>query len=161
MNREELIALRDALTTMLEWPAGVCQQIAALLTPQAAKPNGVDAHPPPVVAPAAPVPTPEPEAPARRPESVAARNHGGARERAQARDEERKLLAAMRTSPGASANALARACKCSRSSVQSRLRRLSASGAIEKSPDGWRIAGDGSRPTAPRRRADGGVGGQS
>jgi hypothetical protein len=49
MNRDELAALRDAIDTVLTWPDAVRDQVARWLTPAAAKPNGRDPHPPPIV----------------------------------------------------------------------------------------------------------------
>lgn len=47
MGREELVALRDAIDTVLTWPDAVRAEVARWLTPKIAKPNGHDPHPPP------------------------------------------------------------------------------------------------------------------
>ena len=44
MDRQELTALRDVLDLILELPDNVRAQIAAWLTPEAAKPNGRDSN---------------------------------------------------------------------------------------------------------------------
>ena len=143
MNRDELAALRDAIGVLLTWPDSVRDQVAAWLTPQAAKPNGRDPHPPPrdgtsvreakrVAAPdAAPETrvTPPRQAKVRRPESAFA-----------AKTAEQKLIAAMRAAPGASVIMLARSIGGNRSSVGEQLRKLALAGAIEKASDGhWRL----------------------
>ena len=118
MNRDELAALRDAIDVLLAWPPAVRDQIAAWLTPQAAKPNGHDPHPPPPR-----------QAKVRRPESAFA-----------AKTAERKLIEAMRATPGASVIMLARSVGGNRSSVGEQLRKLALTGAIEKASDGhWRL----------------------
>ena len=49
MNRDELTALRDVLDLILRLPDDLRAQVAAWLSPAAAKPgNGLDPHPPPV-----------------------------------------------------------------------------------------------------------------
>jgi hypothetical protein len=52
MNREELVALRDAIDTVLTWPDAVRDQIAAWLAPEAtkgaARGNGLDPRPAPI-----------------------------------------------------------------------------------------------------------------
>ena len=49
MNRDELTALRDVLNLILRLPDDLRAQVAAWLSPAAAKPgNGLDPHPPPV-----------------------------------------------------------------------------------------------------------------
>ena len=51
MNRDELTALRDVLDLILRLPDDLRAQVAAWLSPPAAKPgNGLDPHPPPVAA---------------------------------------------------------------------------------------------------------------
>jgi MarR family len=152
MDREELAALHDALGAMLRLPDAIRDQVAAWLAPNdlaensapagkavkktegrkapaaensAPKPNGLDAHPPSVAA-------SPPSAGQARPAKAAKANAG-----------ERKLLAAMQASPGASANALAKAAGMSRSTAADGLQRLAKRGAIEKDADGrWRLAGE-------------------
>ena len=46
MNREELVALRDALDAVLTWPESVCAEMARWLAAETAKPNGRDHDPP-------------------------------------------------------------------------------------------------------------------
>ena len=46
MDRDELTALRDAIDTVLMWPDAIRDQVARWLTPETAKPNGRDYHPP-------------------------------------------------------------------------------------------------------------------
>jgi hypothetical protein len=129
VNREELAALRDALDAVLTWPDSGRIELARWLMPEAATPgNGPDTHPPPGAA------TP---AKARPSEALA-------------KDKEQKLLAAIQANPGLSATALARASAAAKATVQDRLKRLAARGAIEQDAGGrWRLAGDGARPTQP------------
>jgi DNA-binding transcriptional ArsR family regulator len=131
MDREELTALRDAIDTLLTWPDSVREQMARWLAREAAKPgNGLDHDPPPMASASRLTPAARPT-----------KGTAG----------ERKLLAAMEASPGASANALAKAAGLSRSTTAERLRRLSANGAIEKDGDGrWRAVEEPQpRPTQP------------
>ena len=46
MNRENLVVLHAAMSTVLAWPPAVLDEIARWLAPAAAKPNGHDPHPP-------------------------------------------------------------------------------------------------------------------
>jgi hypothetical protein len=130
MTRQELTALRDALTVALALPDDLREQLARWLAPEPApRPgNGLDPDPPPSAS------TPRPTHAAKPAKAPAG---------------ERKLLEAMKANPGLSANALARAAGMSRSTTGERLKRLAAQGAIEKFPDGWRIAGEGPRPIQP------------
>lgn len=115
MTRDELTALRDAIDVVLAWPPAVRDQVAAWLT-QASKPNGRDPHPPP-------------------PRQAKARQSAFA-----AKTAERKLIEAMRATPGASVIMLARSVGGNRSSVGEQLRKLALTGAIEKASDGhWRL----------------------
>jgi hypothetical protein len=131
VNREELVALRDIIDLALRLPADVRIQVAAWLAPEAApRPgNGLD-HDAPLIA-----STPRP-------------THAAKPARAPAG--ERRLLAAMESNPGASANALAKAAGSARATVGDQLRRLNAQGLIEQDAGGrWRLAGDGARPIQP------------
>jgi hypothetical protein len=138
MTREELTALRDAIDTVLTWTAAVRAEIARWLTPQAAKPgNGLDPRPPIAS-------TPKLVKPRR-----VVKPNG-------ARAVERRLLTAMRETPGLTVIALANA---SRSAIGERLRQLAECGVVEKSASGrWRLkddppdpppAGEASRPPSP------------
>jgi hypothetical protein len=134
VNREELVALHAALSTVLTWPEPVLEQVAAWLTPDAPpKPgNGLDHDPPRVASPPRPTHAAKP---------------------AKANAGERKLLAAMESSPGASANALAKAAGMSRSTAADGLQRLAKRGAIEKDAAGrWRLFSERASPAeaAPR-----------
>jgi hypothetical protein len=99
MNREELSALRDALSLALALPDSVRALFAQWLTPETPKPNGRNPHPP--------VLTPTPQA-------VKARFIANP---AKVRAAERRLLATLRDNPGASVNALAKAVAASRSTM--------------------------------------------
>src|ERR1700677_2733636 len=114
MTREELLALRDAIDEALAWPDSVRDQIGQWLTPETAKPNGHDPHPPPTAS------TPRPA----QPRQVAPRGPPS--------NAERRLLAAVRDHPLASATELPKSANASRSSTGERLKRLAARGAIEK-----------------------------
>jgi hypothetical protein len=68
MTQAELSALRDALDLILQLPANAREQVGQWLTPEAAKPNGVDRDRHPLVAPT-PRPAKERAAARRRPPS--------------------------------------------------------------------------------------------
>ena len=133
MKREELTALRDTLSLALALPDFVRALLAQWLQDDIPKSNGLDLHPPP----ATPKPHPAKAKSFAKPSSRLAKAG------------EKKLLAALRESPNQSAGALARASGGARSSTQERLKRLAARGAIEKTAEGWRIAGEEARPTSP------------
>lgn len=133
MTRDELTALRDAIDLALALPDSIRALLAQWLRDDIPKSNGVDAHPPP--------PTPKPH-PAKAKSSAKPSSRS-------AKAGEKKLLAALRESPNQSAGALARASGGARSSTQERLKRLAARGAIKKTAEGWRIAGEEARPTPP------------
>ena len=129
MNREELVALHAALSTVLTWPEPVLEQVARWLAQEAAQRpgNGLDHDPPRVASPPRPTHA-----------AKAAKANAG----------ERKLLAAMESSPGLSANALAKAAAMSRSTAADHLRRLGQRGTIEKDGGGrWQVKGQEPRPT--------------
>jgi hypothetical protein len=90
VNREELVALRDAIDLTLALPDSIREQVARWLTPEAAKPNGRDPHPPVLALGSRP-------AKARRDKPF------------NAQTAERRLLTAMQESPGSSVVELARA----------------------------------------------------
>jgi len=158
MNREELTALRAVIDGLLALPDRALVQVAQWFAPEPAKSNGrgdgqsnarelsqSNGHDPhPAAAASAsigrsgPLHDLPPRAAQARPGKAAKATAG-----------EKRLLSAMEAHPGLSANGLAKAAGMSRSTAGDRLRRLSAMGAIEKSPDGWRIAGDGPRPPPP------------
>jgi hypothetical protein len=130
MNREELSALRDAIDVVLAWPDSVRTQIIAWLSPETAKPNGVDPHPPPRTAPTS------------RPAK--------ARHSVNGQTTERKLLAALRERPDQTAGALARSVGGAHTTIGRQLKSMAERGTIEKDADGlWRLAGEESRPTSP------------
>jgi hypothetical protein len=162
VNREELVELRDAINTLLSWPDNVRDQIAAWLAPEAAKPgNGVDPHP--AVAPTGKalkngnlpdldLPVSASETDGGSPRQAAPRPYAGKARRGRSplsgKAAERKLLEAMRESPGLSVAALAKAVSAGRSTTGERLRQLAARGAIDKDADGrWRMAGEEPGPT--------------
>lgn len=118
MNRTELAALRDAIDQVMAWPPAVLAEVARWLAP-AVKPNGLDLHPPPVLA--------------KRPPKVKAARPAKPNK---AQTAERKLLAAMRDNPGLSVIALANAASAGRSATGERLRQLAARGAVEKDSGG-------------------------
>ena len=135
MNRENLVALHDARSTVLAWPPAVLDEIARWLAPAAAKTNGRNPHPsngadpdPP------PIASPPPRSPA---PHVGKTRHG--RSPAAAKTDER-LLEALRDAPGLSAAKLAAAVRANRSTVGDRLRELAARELVEKDGDGrWRL----------------------
>ena len=151
MNREELAALRDAIDTVLTWPDAVRAGVARWLTPEAAKPNGRDPHPPPIA------PTgkaSETEGFSATPLRAQAR-HG---KPSSAKPAEQRLLKALQASPGSTVVELARAAGSGRSVAGERLRGLASRGVVTKDSAGhWRLiedlAGDVSRAPTPRRAA--------
>lgn len=146
MNREELVALRDVLDALLRCPDHVRELLVRWLTPEGAKPNGRDPHPPPEsLTPANGFNDPPPSG-APKPRSANVERLVEA-SKAQARNAEERLLAAMRETPSLSVAALAKVANASLSTTGERLKRLAARGAIEKDFDGrWRLAGDEARP---------------
>jgi hypothetical protein len=139
MDREESVALREALGAVLAWPESVRAAIARWLAPEPGKSNGHDPHPAAVMMPKAP----EPET---------ARARGKAATPTEA--SERRLVAAMRLDPKAGVNALAKATGAARSTTGERLRRLATQGMVKKTPDGrWRLAGEDPSETASSRPA--------
>jgi DNA-binding transcriptional ArsR family regulator len=146
MNRENLVVLHAAMSTVLAWPPAVLDEIARWLAPAAAKPNGHDPHPPngkDLDPP--PIASLSPRSPAK---PLAGKTRHG-RSPAAAKTDER-LLGALRDAPGLSAVKLAAAVRINRSTVGDRLRELAGRELVEKDDDGrWRLAGDESRPTGP------------
>jgi hypothetical protein len=149
MTREELLALRDAIDEVLVWPDSVRDQIVQWLSPETAKPNGRDHHPPArengpaagqfLKAAAAPTPRPTRARPGKPPSGKAA---------------EQRLIAAMQEHSGASVNVLAKAAGANRSSTGERLRGLASRGVVTKDSAGhWRLvadlAGEAVGPTQP------------
>ena len=169
VNREELVQLHDAIGALLALPDRALEQLARWLAPEAApRPgNGLDHDPPPIASAGAETSRSQlvdafysgsriesPRGEVSPPESATRRapapGAGKARpaKAAKATAGERRLLAAMEASPGASANALAKAAAISRSTAADGLKRLAARGAIEKDGDGrWRVKGEASSQT--------------
>ena len=143
MNRENLVVLHAAMSTVLAWPPAVLDEIARWLAPAAAKPNGHDPHPPngkDLDPP--PIASPSPRSPAT-PHAGKTR-HG--RSPAAAKTDER-LLEALRDAPGLSAVKLAAAVRTNRSTVGERLRELAGRELVEKDDDGrWRVVEEKARP---------------
>jgi MarR family len=119
VTREELIALRDAIDITLALPDSVREMLVKMLTPEPAKPNGHDRHPP---APASGVSASPPRV--MKTQFIANPAHVQAAEK--------RLLATLRANPGASIHALAKAAGANRSSTGERLRRLAAHGVCER-----------------------------
>jgi IclR helix-turn-helix domain len=138
MSREELTALRDALSLALALPDSVRALLAQWLRDDVPKPNGQDPDPP--------IARESPKAAATSPANPRIHKPGGSRSTKAA---EKRLLDALRESPGQGVNALARASGGAKSTTQLRLKRLEARGAIEKREGRWRIAGEGPGPTSP------------
>jgi hypothetical protein len=143
VNRDELSALRDALSLTLALPDNLRVLLAQWLRDDPStglsqavpKPNGLDPHP-------AVRTSPRPAAPVQ----ARARHDNPAHARAA----ERKLLAAMRERPGLSSAALAKVVGAGLSTTKERLRRMGAQELIEKAPDGrWRPKAEEPRPTPP------------
>jgi hypothetical protein len=136
MDREDLVALRNAIDSVLAWPDSVRAEVARWLASGSGKPNGQD-H---AAASAATLPAAKRRlpAPASSPRQVKRRA-----KRSGARATEAKLLAAVRDNPGASERILAAAVKVHRSTVGERLRALAHDGRIEKDEAGhWRMKGE-------------------
>jgi hypothetical protein len=137
MTQAELSVLRDILGLILRLPADVRSQVGAWLTPEAAKPNGRDPHPPPLKE-ALPKSGELPPSPRRSPTPYAGKARHGSSKAA-----ERRLLAALQEHSGASVNALAKAAGANRSSTGERLRGLASRGVVTKDGGGhWRLVGD-------------------
>ena len=138
MTREELTQLRDAINLTLALPDSIREMLAQWLTPEVAKPNGHDPHPP--------VPTPTPRAASTPRPAVAKRKphkQGGRFDEANARAAEQRLLEAIRERPDLTTGALALALGVPLSSTRHRIVRLADAGAIERSDGGgWRAAGE-------------------
>jgi hypothetical protein len=132
MTREELVALRDAIDTVLALRALLAQWLA----PEVAKPNGHDPHPPATLAPTVDT----------RPPRLGSRP-------AKARQNEAGLLKALDGAPaGMSISALAKGAAANRETIRQRLHALAARGTVEKGGDGlWRLKAKESeaRPTPP------------
>jgi Winged helix-turn-helix DNA-binding len=134
MTREELIALRDAIDITLALPDSVREMLVKMLTPETAKPNGHDRHPP---ASASIISASPPRA--MKTQFIA--------NPAQVQAAEKRLLAALRANPGASIHALAKAAGANRSSTGERLRRLAAHGVTGKDAAGrWKVKDEEPRP---------------
>jgi hypothetical protein len=137
MDRAELVVLHAALETVLAWPDSVRDQVAAWLTPAAAKGNGVD-HPPPAAAPAPP----------------------SRRARAKARQNspfnvQTRLIEALKGNASLTERALANAAGVSRSSAGERLRALAERGMIEKDLAGrWKLKEEKPRPPTQEAAPD-------
>jgi hypothetical protein len=158
MDREQLTALRDVLDLILELPDNVRTQLVAWLTPETAKPNGVDHHPPPIAEPS-PVTlvqmdhpkAGEPEKTERavvhlgRPTPYAGKVRLGrpaTSAKASAKKAEQRLLAAMQGG-AASISALAQSARANRSSTRERLQELAARGAVTKDAEGrWLLVAE-------------------
>jgi hypothetical protein len=149
MDREELSALRNAIDTVLTWPDSVRNEVARWLTPQGAKPNGRGHDPPPFASPENLSGKTESFSPSRSPTPYAGKARPGAPP-ISAKAAEQRLLTAMRKNPGLTVIALAKAAGAGRSATGDRLRRLAASGEIEKDAAGrWRLVGEATGPTQP------------
>jgi hypothetical protein len=148
MTREELTALRDSIDLTLALPDSIREMLAQWLAPAAAKPNGVDRHPPqfqPVDASNSASRIAAPEKAASKPPPPIKRYDNPAHARAA----ERKLLAAMREQPGLSAASLAKIVGAGLSTTKERVRRMGAQELIEKAPDGrWQVKAEETRPPA-------------
>jgi hypothetical protein len=149
MNREELSALRDAIDTVLTWPDSVRAEIARWLTPEAAKSNGRDPHPPLTET----ASETKGVSPPRSPTPYAGKAPSGRRP-ISAKAHEQRLLTALQEHSGASVNALAKAAGANRSSTGERLRGLASRGVVTKDSAGhWRLvaelAGEEAGPTSP------------
>jgi hypothetical protein len=132
MNRQELVALQDALAAVLSWPDPVRDQVAQWLTPPVSKPgNGHVPHPP----------NTHGETSAPRPAKAPPQT------KSNSKTAERKLLDALQGSAG-SVSALAKAAGASKSSTGERLRRLAERGTVTKDSAGhWRLKVDPSADT--------------
>jgi hypothetical protein len=170
MTREELVAVRDVIDALLKCPDDVRELLTQWIAPQArwlapearpkgrtvplifSKPNGLDPHPPPMPSVSdssgalGRIARERTEAPLRRSPTPYTGKARRGRSPLSGKAAERRLLEAMRESPGLSVVALAKAASAGRSAAGERLRQLAARGAIEKDADGrWRIAGEAAR----------------
>jgi predicted Rossmann fold nucleotide-binding protein DprA/Smf involved in DNA uptake len=126
MNRAELVALREAIDTILGWPDAVRDQVARWLNAEKDKPNGLDRA---------------------RPQKPNGAGHDR-RQSIDARIAERKLLAVMTENPAGCAE-LARLVKAKGTSTLERLKRLQGQGRVEKTSEGWRLRADPTSPPSP------------
>jgi len=173
MTREELVAVRDVIDALLRCPDHVRELLTQWIAPQAiglppvarskrtvplifSKPNGLDPYPP-SIAPTGkalknrnlrdldlPVSAPETDggSPRRPPTAYAGKARRG-RSPLSGKAAERKLLEAMRESPGLSVAALAKAASAGRSTTGGRLRQLAARGVVTKDRAGhWRLVAE-------------------
>jgi hypothetical protein len=159
MDRNELIALRDALNAILDLPVSVFNAIAALRANAKATGNGADPDPLPPVRPS-PVARIDPGVGASKSKP---RKAAETKPRpqltpkqldraAEARAEEAKLLDLMASNEGATIAELAELSHARTTTVSERCRRLHDQNLIEKAEDGrWRIVGGetANRPTIP------------
>jgi hypothetical protein len=161
MNRDEITALRDVLDLILRLPDDLRGQVAAWLSPAAAKPgNGLDPHPP-TVAPTPGAGTDQELLGAVQRSSTKPTPYAGKARRGKSRESiselksnlpartaEQRLLTALQEHSGARVAALAKAVASSRSRTGERLRQLAARGVVTKDVGGhWRLAGEEARPT--------------
>ncbi len=150
MDRTELVALRDAIDTILAWPESVRDQVARWIAPNGAladetvsENNGAKYSP-------APNGAPRPNGHDRRPPRQA---KARPQNKFNTRTAELKLLEALQRSAG-SVSALAKAAGASKSSTGERLRGLASRGVVTKDSAGhWRLvaelAGAAPDPTSP------------
>jgi DNA-binding transcriptional ArsR family regulator len=130
LNREELLALQSAIATILAWPPAVLDEVVRWLSPETAKPNSLDHHPPPRTAP------------------ISRSRPAKARHSVNGQTTERKLMAALRERPDQTAGALARSVGGAQTTICRQLKSMGERGAIQKDPEGrWRLAGEEARPT--------------
>ena len=141
MNWAHLVTLHAAMSALLALPPSMLDEIARWLAP--AKPNGHDPHPPngkdldpPPIASRRPDPTPH----------AGKTRHG--RSPAAAKTDERKLLDAMRHSPGSPAPQAGYRCRMSADRLwRAACERLAGRRAVEKDDDGrWRAVAEEARP---------------
>ena len=143
MNQADLVALRDAINTLLAWPPAVLDEVARWLAPDAAKPNGRDPHPIGNGSGTIPEPPRPPPAP-----YGGKSKHG--RPKNSAKTAERKLLAAMADNPNSTVIALANAAGSSRSGTGERLRMMALRGLVTNDLTGrWKLKVEEPRPPDP------------
>jgi hypothetical protein len=124
----------------LALPSETRTVLVQFLTSDVPRPNGSDPDPPPVRANGGD-PPPVREAPARRPGKPTPDEVAAAEDR---------LLAALRSNPGASLAQLAKLTGAPNASASERLRRLAARGLAEKVDDHWALTDEpGPRPISP------------